>query len=53
MSTASRYLAYAPGKTVNGTNSVPPGNPPGGFGGGNADVSLKEISIGLGYAWKS
>jgi len=47
------YFAYAPGKTVNGANSIPPGNPPGGFGGGNANVSLKETSVGLSYAWKS
>jgi len=47
------YLAYAPGKAVNGANSIPPGNPPGGFGGGNANVTLKETSVGLSYAWRS
>jgi long-chain fatty acid transport protein len=48
----SGFFAYVPGKTVNGSNSIPPGNPPGGFGGGNANVRLKETIIGIAYAWK-
>lgn len=48
----SGFLGYAPGKTVRGQGSIPPGNPPGGFGGGNAHVRLKEAMVGLAYAWK-
>jgi long-chain fatty acid transport protein len=48
----SGFFAYAPNKTVNGSGSIPPGNPPGGFGGGNANIQLKETSIGISYAWK-
>jgi long-chain fatty acid transport protein len=48
----SGFFAYAPAKTVNGSNSIPAGNPPGGFGGGNANVRLKETIIGLSYGWK-
>lgn len=40
------------GKTVNGVNSIPPGMPPAGMGGGNASVSLQENIIGLSYSWK-
>ena len=46
------FYAYGRGNTVQGSNSIPPGNPPGGFGGGNANVRLKESIIGLSYAWK-
>ena len=45
-------FAYGRSKTVLGSNSVAPGNPPGGFGGGNADIRLKEFIIGASYAWK-
>lgn len=38
-------------KTVNGANSIPPGVPPG-FGGGNANISLKENIFGVAYGWK-
>lgn len=48
----SGFVAYAPGKTVNGSHSIPPGNPPGGFGGGNAHVRLKETILGLSFGWK-
>jgi len=48
----SGFFAYAPNKTVNGSGSIPPGLPPGGFGGGNANVQLKETSIGISYGWK-
>jgi long-chain fatty acid transport protein len=48
----SAFLAYAPLKTVNGAGSIPPGFPPGGFGGGNANVHLKETILGLSYSWK-
>ncbi|MBY0579398.1 MAG: outer membrane protein transport protein [Burkholderiales bacterium] len=36
--------------TVNGVNSIPPGNPPG-YGGGNSNISLSEDSIGIAYGW--
>jgi long-chain fatty acid transport protein len=48
----SSFLAYAPNKTVDGGGSIPPGFPPGGFGGGEANVSLKETIIGISYGWK-
>lgn len=47
------FLAIAPGKTVNGAGSIPPGSPSlGGFGGGEANVRLKETIVGISYAWK-
>jgi long-chain fatty acid transport protein len=46
------FFAYGRGQTVIGVNSIPPGNPPGGFGGGNVNVRLKETILGLSYAWK-
>lgn len=45
------YL-HAPTKTVRGNNSIPPGNPPGGFGGGEANISLKENAIGVSWGRK-
>lgn len=48
----SFFYAHGFGKRVNGVNSIPPGSPPGGFGGGNANVSLRENVLGVAYAWK-
>lgn len=48
----SGFFAYGRGKSVSGSQSIPPGNPPGGFGGGEANVRLKETIIGIAYAWK-
>jgi len=48
----SSFIGLGAGKTVKGNGSIPPGNPPGGFGGGNADVRLKETILGIAYAWK-
>ncbi len=48
----SGFLAYGRGHSVDGSGSIPPGNPPGGFGGGNANVRLKETIVGVSYAWK-
>jgi long-chain fatty acid transport protein len=47
-------LAYTHGfkKTVNGSGSIPPGFPPGGFGGGEANIHLQEDIFGLSYGWK-
>lgn len=46
------YAAHALGHTVTGSGSIPAGNPPGGFGGGNAVVRLSENLLGVAYAWK-
>ena len=48
----SGFFARAFGQTVSGANSIPPGNPPGGFGGGNANVRLEENILGISYGWK-
>ena len=48
----SGFAAYGRGHAVDGNGSIPPGNPPAGFGGGNANVRLKETIIGISYAWK-
>lgn len=37
--------------TVEGQQSIPPGFPPGGFGGGEADLSMYQDSIGIAYSW--
>jgi long-chain fatty acid transport protein len=46
------YYAHAFGQTVNGSASIPAGNPPAGFGGGNVNVKLEENIIGISYGWK-
>ena len=38
--------------TVKGAGSIPTGFPPGGFGGGEANVRLSEDIIGIAYGWK-
>ena len=43
----SFFFMVAPEKKVNGSNSIPPA-----FGGGNVNLSLKEMSLGVGYGWK-
>jgi len=42
---------HAFSNTVNGAGSIPPGNPPG-FGGGNANLTMSEDSLGVAYGWK-
>lgn len=37
-------------KTVSGSNSIAPGNPPG-FGGGEANLTMSEDSLGVAYGW--
>ena len=46
-------LAYAHAfrSTVHGSNSIPPGFPPG-FGGGEANLHLKEDMLGVAWSWK-
>ncbi len=46
------YAALGRGHTVAGQGSIPPGNPPGGFGGGEATVRLKETLFGLSVGWR-
>jgi long-chain fatty acid transport protein len=41
------YFAYGLGETVNGSGSIPSS-----FGGGEANVHLKENIIGIAYGWK-
>jgi long-chain fatty acid transport protein len=48
----SGFVARAFGKTVAGSGSIPPGNPPAGLGGGNANVRLAETIVGVSYGWK-
>lgn len=36
---------------VKGSNSVPPGAPPAGFGGGEANLKMYQDSIGIAYGW--
>lgn len=36
---------------VNGSNSVPPGAPPAGFGGGEANLKMYQDSVGIAYGW--
>lgn len=48
----SAFVTHGVGKTVNGRHSIPPGFPPGGFGGGEANIRLRENIIGIAYAWK-
>lgn len=43
----SGFYALGLGQSVNGANSIAAG-----FGGGNANVRLKEHIIGISYAWK-
>jgi len=38
-------------KTVNGSGSIPPGAPMGGLGGGEANLTMQEDSIGISYGW--
>ena len=43
----SFFFMVAPENKVNGSNSIPPA-----FGGGNVNLSLKEMSLGVAYGWK-
>jgi long-chain fatty acid transport protein len=42
---------HALSKTVSGSNSIPPGFPPG-MGGGNANLKMYQDSLGVAYGWK-
>lgn len=39
-------------KTVNGSGSIPPGFPPAGFGGGEANLKMYQDSLGIAYGWQ-
>jgi long-chain fatty acid transport protein len=43
---------YALPHTVHGAGSIPPGPPPGGVGGGEADLRMKQTGLGLSLGWK-
>ena len=47
-------VAYTHGfkETVNGSGSIPSGFPPGGFGGGEANIHLEQNILGVAYGWK-
>lgn len=38
-------------KTIYGTNSIAPGFPPAGMGGGEANLTMSEDSLGVSYGW--
>ena len=48
----SASLTHGIGKTVAGRNSIPAGLPPAGFGGGEANIRLRENILGIAYAWR-
>jgi long-chain fatty acid transport protein len=37
--------------TLRGSNSIPPGFPPQGFGGGEANLRMYQDSLGIGFGW--
>lgn len=39
-------------KKVSGSGSIPPGAPPAGFGGGEANLRMSQDSFGVAYGWK-
>ncbi len=39
-------------QSVNGVNSIAPGFPPAGMGGGNANINMYQDSLGVAYSWK-
>ena len=39
-------------QSVNGSGSIPPGFPPGGLGGGEANIDLEENILAISYGWK-
>jgi long-chain fatty acid transport protein len=45
----SFFFMYVPEKTVNGSNSIPTVPP---FPGGNVNLKMKQMSLGVGYGWR-
>jgi len=37
---------------VNGSGSIPPGFPPAGLGGGEANLRMSQNALGVAYGWK-
>jgi long-chain fatty acid transport protein len=37
---------------VKGRGSIPPGFPPAGFGGGEANLKMSQDSLGVAWGWK-
>ncbi len=48
----SASYVHAFEKKVHGNGSIPPGFPPAGLGGGNADISLSENQFGLAWGYR-
>lgn len=46
----SLFVAHMPEVSVQGSNSIPPGFPPAGLDGGNANLHMEENSFGI--AWQ-
>lgn len=46
------YAMHAPITRINGQNSIPPGFPPAGLGGGNANIRLREDAVGLAVGYR-
>lgn len=46
----SIFIAHMPEVSVQGRNSIPPGFPPAGLGGGNANLHMEENAFGI--AWQ-
>jgi long-chain fatty acid transport protein len=42
---------HALAKTVAGRSSIPAGPPPGGVGGGEADIRMRQRALGVAYGW--
>ncbi len=37
---------------LQGNHSIPPGNPPGGVGGGEADLRMGQRALGVSWGWR-
>jgi len=49
---ATASFLYAVPNTVHGVNSIPPGFPPGGVGGAEANLRMKQVGLGLSLGLK-
>lgn len=46
------YYMQSAENTVTGSASIPPGFPPGGVGGGEADLRMKQSALGIAWGWR-
>ena len=46
------YFMYSPENTVKGSASIPKGFPPGGVGGGEADLRMSQRALGISWGWR-